>query len=167
MKNNYQSKERKSSHKFEVVRGQDLLLRVPMAEPWAETQAQVEKLTGQAGLQILRAILENEVTRRVGRLECYPVLDRAECRISPSPHTARLSFEWFGFANTGTIPIVTESLLRPCVRPDVEKGRGCREIGSGQLTNPRKNNEIFAPRSIASDPCYVCRKRGSPESHSR
>jgi len=29
-------------------------------------QAQVEELTGQAGLQILRAILENEVTHRVG-----------------------------------------------------------------------------------------------------
>src|SRR6201987_5053629 len=29
-------------------------------------QAQVEELTGHAGLQILRAILENEVTRRVG-----------------------------------------------------------------------------------------------------
>ena len=36
-----------------------------MAEVWAEMQAQVEELTGQAGLQILRAILENEVTRRV------------------------------------------------------------------------------------------------------
>jgi hypothetical protein len=36
-----------------------------MAEVWAEMQAQVEDLTGQAGLQILRAILENEVTRRV------------------------------------------------------------------------------------------------------
>jgi hypothetical protein len=33
---------------------------------WAEMQAQVEELTGQAGLQILRAILENEVTHRVG-----------------------------------------------------------------------------------------------------
>jgi hypothetical protein len=51
-----------------VVRGQELLVRVPlpMAEVWAEMQAQVEELTGQAGLQILRAILENEVTRRVG-----------------------------------------------------------------------------------------------------
>jgi hypothetical protein len=29
-------------------------------------QAQVEELTGQAGMQILRAILEEEVTRRVG-----------------------------------------------------------------------------------------------------
>jgi hypothetical protein len=39
---------------------------LPMAEVWAEMQAQVEELTGQAGLQILRAILENEVARRVG-----------------------------------------------------------------------------------------------------
>ena len=68
MKKNYQRKERKSNHKFEVVRGQELLVRVPlpMAEVWAEMQAQVEELTGHAGLQILRAILENEVTRRVG-----------------------------------------------------------------------------------------------------
>ena len=68
MRKNYQRKERKSNHKFEMVRGQELLVRVPlpMAEVWAEMQAQVEELTGQAGLQILRAILENEVTRRVG-----------------------------------------------------------------------------------------------------
>jgi transposase-like protein len=37
-----------------------------MAEVWAEMQAKVEELAGQAGLQILRAILENEVTQRVG-----------------------------------------------------------------------------------------------------
>jgi transposase-like protein len=37
-----------------------------MAEVWAEMQAHVERLTGEAGLQILRAILEEEVTRRVG-----------------------------------------------------------------------------------------------------
>ena len=68
MRNKYQRKDRKSNHKFEVVRGQELLVRVPlpMAEVWAEMQAQVEELTGQAGLQILRAILEEEVTRRVG-----------------------------------------------------------------------------------------------------
>ncbi len=43
-------------------------LRVPLptAEVWPEMQGQVEELTGQAGLQILRAVLENEVTRRVG-----------------------------------------------------------------------------------------------------
>src|SRR5262245_16310724 len=45
------------------------MVQVPLllAEVWAEMQTQVEELTGQAGLQILRAILENEVTRRVGR----------------------------------------------------------------------------------------------------
>jgi len=48
--------------------GQSCWVRVPLpiAEVWAEMQAQVEELTGQAGLQILRAILENEVTHRVG-----------------------------------------------------------------------------------------------------
>jgi len=68
VRNNYQSKEHKSNHKFEVMRGQEVLVRVPlpMAELWAEMQAQVQELTGQAGLQILRAILENEVTHRVG-----------------------------------------------------------------------------------------------------
>jgi putative transposase len=64
----YQSKARKSNHKFEVVGEQELSLRMPlpMAELWAEMQTKVEELAGQAGLEILRAILENEVTRRVG-----------------------------------------------------------------------------------------------------
>ena len=68
MRNKYQRQGRKSNHKFEIVRGQELMVRVPLpiAEVWVEMQAQVEELTGQAGLQILRAILENEVTRRVG-----------------------------------------------------------------------------------------------------
>jgi len=64
----YQRQGHKSNHKFEVVGGPELTVRVPlpMAEVWAEMQTQVEELTGQAGLQILRAILEEEVTRRVG-----------------------------------------------------------------------------------------------------
>jgi len=68
VRNNYQREVRKSNHKLEVVRGQELLVRVPlpMAEVWAEMQAQVEELTGQAGMQILRATLDEEVTRRVG-----------------------------------------------------------------------------------------------------
>ena len=59
MRKKYQRKDRKSNHKFEVVGGQELMVQVPLpiAEVWAEMQAQVEKLTGQAGLQILRAIL--------------------------------------------------------------------------------------------------------------
>ena len=68
MKKKYQSKERKSNHKFAVVGGQELLVRVPLplAEVWAEMQAKVEELSGQAGLQILQAIVEEEVRRRVG-----------------------------------------------------------------------------------------------------
>jgi hypothetical protein len=54
VRKNYQRKERKSNHKFEVVGGEELLVRVPL--PMAEMQAQVEELTGQAGLQILRAM---------------------------------------------------------------------------------------------------------------
>jgi len=38
---------------------------LPMAEVWAQMQAQLEELIGQAGLQILHAILEEEVSRRV------------------------------------------------------------------------------------------------------
>ena len=63
MRKKYQSQKHKSNHKFEVIGKQELLVRVPlpMAEVWAEMQGQVERLAGQAGLQILRAILENEV----------------------------------------------------------------------------------------------------------
>ena len=48
MRKNYQRKERKSNHKFEVVRGQGLMVRVPlpMAEVWAEMQAQVDAEDG-------------------------------------------------------------------------------------------------------------------------
>ena len=68
MRNKYQRNQRKSNHKFQIVRGPELMVQVPLpiAEVWSELQTQVEELTGQAGLQILRAILENEVTSRVG-----------------------------------------------------------------------------------------------------
>ncbi len=77
MTNRYQRRSRKSigsefggraGRKFEVVAGPELAVRLPLplAELWEELQAEVERLTGEAGLQILRAILEDEVTRRVG-----------------------------------------------------------------------------------------------------
>ena len=52
MRKNNQRKEHKSNRKLEVVRGQELLVHVPlpMAEVWAEMQAQVEELAGPAGL---------------------------------------------------------------------------------------------------------------------
>jgi len=54
--------------KFEVVGERQLAVRLPLplVEVWEELQPRVEQLTGEAGLQILRAILEDEVTRRVG-----------------------------------------------------------------------------------------------------
>lgn len=68
MKDRYQREAGKSKGKFEVVAGRELEVRLPLplVEVWEELQAEVERLTGEAGLQILRAILEEEVTRRVG-----------------------------------------------------------------------------------------------------
>ena len=44
MRKKYQRKDCKSNHKFEVVQGQELMVQVPLpiAEVWAEMQAQVE-----------------------------------------------------------------------------------------------------------------------------
>lgn len=69
MNNRYQSGTRKSKGKFEVVGGREVALRLPLPllEAWEEWQAEVERLTGQqAGLEILCALLEDEVRRRVG-----------------------------------------------------------------------------------------------------
>ena len=67
MRNRYQRRGRKSN-RFEVVAGRELEVRMPLplVEVWEEMQAEVERLTGEAGLQILRAILEDEVRQRVG-----------------------------------------------------------------------------------------------------
>jgi transposase-like protein len=43
-----------------------LRLPLPLAEVWQELQAEVERLAGETGRKILRAILEDEVTQRVG-----------------------------------------------------------------------------------------------------
>ena len=68
MKKSYQGTPDKSKEKFEVLGKRERMVEVPlpMVEVWEELQAQVEDLTGQAGLRIIGAILENEVTRRVG-----------------------------------------------------------------------------------------------------
>ena len=68
MKKTYQVRENKSNQKFEVIGNRKLLVEMPlpMVEVWEELQAQVEQLTGQAGLQIIGTILEEEVARRVG-----------------------------------------------------------------------------------------------------
>ena len=67
MKKSYQGMKDKSKAKFEVLGKRELLeVPLPMVEVWEELQAQVEHLTGEAGLRIIGTILENEVTRRVG-----------------------------------------------------------------------------------------------------
>jgi putative transposase len=68
VKKTYQGTRDKSKQKFEVLGKRDRTVEVPlpMVEAWEELQAQVEELTGEAGLRIIGAILENEVTRRVG-----------------------------------------------------------------------------------------------------
>ncbi|MGC2313750.1 MAG: hypothetical protein WA516_13945, partial [Candidatus Acidiferrales bacterium] len=65
MKKTYQGTQDKSKQKFEVIGKREMLVEVPlpMVEVWEEMQAEVEQLTGQAGLRIISAILENEVTR--------------------------------------------------------------------------------------------------------
>ena len=59
---------RSGKGRFEVVAGREVEVRMPLplVEVWEELQAEVERLTGQAGLQILQAILDDEVRQRVG-----------------------------------------------------------------------------------------------------
>src|SRR5262249_36082076 len=68
MAEKYQRCARKSTKKFEVVGKKALAVSVPLPllEVWEELQPEVEHLTGLAGLQIIRAVIEDEVTRRVG-----------------------------------------------------------------------------------------------------
>jgi transposase-like protein len=68
MTEKYQSRGKKSNRKFEVLGAKQLAVRVPLplVEVWEELQPAVEHLTGMAGLKIIRAVIEDEVTRRVG-----------------------------------------------------------------------------------------------------
>ena len=68
MRKTYQGTSSKSKQKFELVGNRQLAVNVPLplVEVWEELQPEVEHLTGMAGLQIIRAVIEDEVTRRVG-----------------------------------------------------------------------------------------------------
>ena len=68
MAKKYQTRARKSNPKFEVLGGKEVAVRLPLplVEVWEELQAEVEHLTGLAGLKIIRAVIEDEVRRRVG-----------------------------------------------------------------------------------------------------
>ena len=68
MADRYQSSAKKSTKKFEVVERKEVAVRLPLQLPlvdvWEELQPEVEHLTGLAGLKTIRALIENEVTRR-------------------------------------------------------------------------------------------------------
>jgi len=66
MRDSYPRGSQKSKGEFEVLGGRELALRLPLVEVWEELPAEVERLTGEVGLQILGAILEDEVRQRVG-----------------------------------------------------------------------------------------------------
>ena len=68
MAEKYQTVAKKSTRKFEVLGRKELAMSVPLplVEVWEELQPEVEHLTGIAGLKIIRAVIEDEVTRRVG-----------------------------------------------------------------------------------------------------
>ena len=80
MPEKYQRYARKSTKKFELLGGKELAESVPLplVEVWEELQSEVEHLTGLAGLQIIRAVLEQEVVRRVGPR--YRPADEGDCR---------------------------------------------------------------------------------------
>jgi transposase-like protein len=64
----YQGRQGKSKGKFELLGRKEMAVRLPLplVEVWEELQPEVEHLTGLAGLKIIRAVIEDEVTRRVG-----------------------------------------------------------------------------------------------------
>jgi putative transposase len=68
MADRYQSSVKKSTKKFEVLGSKEVAVRLPLplVEVWEELQPEVEHLTGLAGLKIIRAVIEDEVMRRVG-----------------------------------------------------------------------------------------------------
>src|SRR3972149_2575413 len=62
MRNRYQRRWGKSKGKMQVIAGGELAVRLPLplVEVWEELQAEVERLAGEAGLKILRALLGDE-----------------------------------------------------------------------------------------------------------
>jgi transposase-like protein len=68
MAEKYQRCAKKSTKKFELLGRKEVAVRLPLplVEVWEELQPEVEHLTGLAGLKIIRAVIEDEVTRRVG-----------------------------------------------------------------------------------------------------
>jgi hypothetical protein len=65
-----QRRPKKSTKKIEVLATKELAvsLPLPLVEVWEELQHEVEHLTGLIVLKIIQAVIEDEVTRRGGRV---------------------------------------------------------------------------------------------------
>src|SRR5713101_4966771 len=84
MRNPYQRNVSKSKPKFEGLGAKPWAVPLPLVEVWEELQPQVEQLTGWAGLKIIQAVIEDEVTRRVGpRYQPDPASCCVRCRQQP------------------------------------------------------------------------------------
>ncbi len=68
MRKTYQGTCSRSKQKFELVGNRQLAVNVPLplVEVWEELQPEVEHLTGLVRLKIICAVIEEEMTRRVG-----------------------------------------------------------------------------------------------------
>lgn len=117
MRNRYQRTRGKSKGKWQIVAGREVEVRMPLplVEVWEELQAEVERLTGEAGLQILGAILEDEVRRRVGPRH-RPDLASGNQRWGRQPGGAR--------GRTGELPALTAG------RADAAGGGGTDGVGA-------------------------------------
>src|SRR5262249_5626295 len=86
MAEKYQTFAQKSTRKFEGLGRKELALSVPLAlvEVWEDLKAEVEDLTGIAGVKIMQAVIEDEVSRRVGPRH-YPDAASGDLRWGQQP----------------------------------------------------------------------------------
>jgi len=140
MRDSYPRGSQKSKGEFEVLGGRELALRLPLVEVWEELPAEVERLTGEVGLQILRAILEDEVRQRVGP--------------PYRPDPASGSVRWGGRSGAGKLPPLAAGRADAARRgrahrlrafhPEVSAGG---RVGVGRLGHPQEQCEPALRRS--------------------
>ena len=134
MRDSYPRGSQKSKGEFEVLGGRELALRLPLVEVWEELPAEVERLTGEVGMQILRAILEDEVRQRVGP--------------PYRPDPASGSVRWGGRSGAGKLPPLAAGRADAARRgrahrlrafhPEVSAGG---RVGVGRLGHPQEQCE--------------------------
>ena len=125
MRKTYQGIAGKSKRKFELLGSKEVAVRLPLplVEVWEELQPEVEHLTGLAGLKIIRAVIEDEVMRRVGPRH--------------QPDAASRCLRWGQQSGYVVLPgRKWRSSVRGCARVKAKKCswtamRGCNMTGDG------------------------------------